>query len=236
MTPYLAVTSPEKRSGKTRLIEVLNLLVAGPLRSANASPAVLFRTIDAKGPTTLFLDEVDTVLKNGNSEMAEAVRGLLNAGFERGTPFSRMEGQGAAMKPRHFDVFCPKLIAGIGKVPETVADRAIDIRMKRKRPGEQPERFYRRQVVAAAVEPRARLAAWAAAQADALAEARPELPDELDDRAADGWEPLLAIAAAAGGDWPARARRAALALSGGPRGRRRVLRRPPARRRAGRLR
>src|SRR3990172_8120877 len=59
------------------------------------------------------------------------------------------------------------------------------------------------------------MASWAAQHLDQLREARPVLPDALDDRAADGWEPLLGIADQAGGDWPARARQAALALSTG---------------------
>ena len=40
------------------------------------------------------------------------------------------------------------------------------------------------------------------------------MPAELNDRAADAWEPVVAIADLAGGDWPSRARAAALALSG----------------------
>src|SRR5262249_27692909 len=41
----------------------------------------------------------------------------------------------------------------------------------------------------------------------------PTIPDSLNDRAADCWRPLLAIADLAGGSWPEIARQAALALS-----------------------
>jgi hypothetical protein len=44
--------------------------------------------------------------------------------------------------------------------------------------------------------------------------ARPDLPEQLNDRAADNWEPLAAIADAAGGPWPRRVREAAITLSG----------------------
>ena len=59
-SPYLAVTSPEKRSGKTRLLEVLELLVRSPIRAANVSDAALFRLL-AEKPRTLLFDEVDAI-------------------------------------------------------------------------------------------------------------------------------------------------------------------------------
>jgi hypothetical protein len=114
-----------------------------------------------------------------------------------------------------FPVFCPKAIAGIGRLPDTVQDRAIRILLQRRRPGEPIERFRWREAQEQGAPLRKALEGWAAGALPALAEARPDIPAELDDRAADGWEPLLAIADLAGGDWPHRARRAALALSAG---------------------
>src|SRR5262249_45280758 len=104
---------------------------------------------------------------------------------------------------------------GIGQPPDTVADRAVVIRMKRRTRAEPIERFRRRELVEEAEELRARLAAWAEQAEAGLEQARPLLPDELDDRAADAWEPLLAIAEAAAGAWPERTRQVAVTLSGG---------------------
>lgn len=213
-TPYLAVTSAERRSGKSRLLELVELLVPRPLLSANVSPAALFRTIAAETPT-LLLDEADATFSRNAGERAEELRGLLNAGHRRGAVVIRMVGPGASLKAERFPVFCPKALAGIGELPDTIADRSISIRMKRKSPGEEVTRYRRREVEPASSGLRARLAAWCERRLDGLAEARPMLPDALDDRAADGWEPLLAIADAAGGDWPGDARRAALVLSAG---------------------
>lgn len=213
-TPYLAVTSAEKRSGKSRVLELLALLAPKPLAAADVSAAAMFRTIADDRPT-LLLDEVDALFNRKGADKVEELRGLLNAGHRRGAEVVRMVGNGAAMKAERFPVFCAKALAGIGDLPDTVADRSILIRMKRRRPTETVERFRRREVEPPAAALRARLAAWTEPRLDALAEARPQLPDALDDRAADGWEPLLAIADAAGGEWPARALRAALALSGG---------------------
>ena len=51
---------------------------------------------------------------------------------------------------------------------------------------------------------------------DTLAVLRPDIPAELGDRAADCWEPLLAIADLAGGGWRERSRHAAVRLSATP--------------------
>src|SRR5688500_4179534 len=59
-TPFLAVTSPQKRCGKSRLLDVLELVVACPWRTVMPSEAVLFRKINAQRPT-LMLDETDAI-------------------------------------------------------------------------------------------------------------------------------------------------------------------------------
>jgi hypothetical protein len=209
-TPYLSITSAEKRSGKTRLLEVLAPIVARPWFTGRVSPAVLVRKTAHEQPS-LLLDESDAAFK-GDREYAEALRGILNAGFRRGGVTSLCVGQGASLTYEDFPVFSPKAIAGIGKLPDTIADRAVPIELRRRRRGEHVERFRRRKVEPEAVPLHSADAAWAKANLGALSEAEPELPDELDDRAQDIVEPLLAIAEAAGGEWPERARRAAVAL------------------------
>jgi uncharacterized protein DUF3631 len=201
VTPYLAIRSPEKRCGKSNLLMALGVLAARALSTANISDAALFRAINAERPTVLF-DEVDAIFGKGRGER-EDLRGLLNAGWRRGQRVYRIGGpQKTTLEP--FEVFCPKALAGIGRLPETVADRSIVIELKRKARSERVERFRIREIEKAAEPLRARVAEWAAAHIDVLTDARPELPDLLDDRAQDGWEPLLAIA-----------RHAALALSAG---------------------
>jgi hypothetical protein len=199
-TPYLAVTSAEKESGKTRLLEVFKFLVANPWFTGSVSPAVLSRKVDADHPT-LLLDESDAAFAS-DKEYAEALRGVLNTGYCSDGVFSRCVGQGAKMEPRDFSTFCPKAIAGIGKLPDTVASRAIPIRLKRAMPGERIERFRKRDVSSEAAELRQKIEDWCASNGDGLLNARPDLPDKLTDRQQDVAEPLLAIADAAGGSWP----------------------------------
>jgi hypothetical protein len=218
-TPYLNINSPEKESGKTRLIEAAKILVANPWGTENASAAALVRKIhggfEAHETITVLFDERDSQAA-GDKERAEAIRGILNSGYERGGCYSRCVGEGTGMRVVDFQTFCPKALAGIGRLTGTVASRSIPIRMKRARRG-RVARFRRRgkegrKILAEAAELKARLAAWSKANLGALADAQPEIPGALSDRQADACEPLLVIADLAGGEWPAAARSALIEL------------------------
>jgi hypothetical protein len=206
-TPYLAVTSAEKESGKTRVLDVLKTLVKNPWLTGQVSPAVLFRTVDAKQPT-LLLDESDAAF-NGDKEYAEALRGILNTGYHRGGVASRCVGKDFALKD--FSTFCPKAIAGIGRLPGTVASRSIPIRLKRAPKGT-IQKFRERDIELEAFDIRTNIERFAEAIKTTVAFARPTLPDELSDRQQDATECLVAIADLAGGDWPTRARTSLIAL------------------------
>jgi hypothetical protein len=210
-TPYLIVLSAEKASGKSRLMEVLRLVVRAPWHTASMSEAVLFRIIEQEKPT-LLMDETDAIF-GGNSERSEALRGILNAGNRRGAVASRISGENHSI--RHFNIYCPKVLAGIntGKLPDTITDRGIVINMQRRQAHEHVERFSERKAEQDTAGLRAALGEWGDSVPELLLEAEPSLPAELADRAADSWESLLAIADLAGGPWPARAREAARALN-----------------------
>lgn len=209
-TPFLAVTSPTKRCGKSRLLDVLELVVARAWRTITPTEAVLYRKIEKAAPT-LMLDETDAIFSSRNGD-TEPLRALLNAGNRRGTSVPRCVGPLQELKD--FAVFCAKVLAGIGTLPDTIMDRSIVVRMARKRPDENTERFRQRDARELAEPIRQELESWAAEAVSALELARPEIPHALNDRAEEAWEPLLAIAELAGGAWPERARLAALELSG----------------------
>jgi Protein of unknown function (DUF3631) len=209
-TPYLSICSPERRSGKSRLLDVLELLVAKPLKAAGVTEAALFRSISARSPTVL-MDEVDAIF-GPRATNHEDLRALLNAGYRRGTPVLRCVGDGSKQRVDEFDVFCAKALAGIGELPDTIADRSIRIRLNRRAKGEEIARFRQRIATEQAASLRESLEAWAAEHVDDLSRAEPALPDELDDRAQDAVEPLLAIADLASGEWPSRGRAAFVAL------------------------
>ena len=206
VSPILAVTSAEMRSGKTRTLDCLELVVPEPFRVVLPSEAVTYTVLSRRPRPTLLLDEADAIFGPRTAERYEGLRAILNSGNRIGSPVLRVKLEGRRREVEAFDVFGPKAVAGIGNLPSTVADRSIPIRLKRRGPGEVVAKFRRRIAQADAGE----LAFdWSTVT---LVTDVP-VPDELNDRAADSWEPLLAIADAAAGDWPARARLAAIALS-----------------------
>jgi hypothetical protein len=215
-TPYLHVTSPEKRSGKSRLLEVAAQLARRALQAANMTAAALYRSITDPPPAVLF-DEVQELFGRSADDDQRQLRACLNSGYRLGGATLRCVGEGAKQTVAEFPTFCPKVLAGTGSLPDMLADRAIAIQLQRRTRHEPVERFRIRRIRGEAEALRRRLAGWAQVAVPALHDADPELPEQLDDRAQDCWEPLLALAELAGGDWPKRARAAAVELAGGDR-------------------
>jgi hypothetical protein len=210
-TPYLAITSAEKQCGKSRLLEVLEAFAWNPLRTASISPSALYRAVEKWKPT-LLIDEADAAFR-GNRETIEALRGVLNAGFQRGLYAVRSVGQGTKMEPEKFSTFGAKAIAAIGEILETVGDRSIPIEMKRAVPGTVPDwQIEKLEKDIAGIK--VKLSLWASTNAGTLKKAEPErLPaPDFWDRQENISKPLRAIADAAGGDWPQAGRQAIIAL------------------------
>ncbi|MGL5823784.1 MAG: DUF3631 domain-containing protein [Nocardioides sp.] len=206
----LVIRAPEKRCGKSRLLDLVEALSHRPLMTVNASPSAVYRSIGmAKNdPPTLLLDEADTVFGKSAGEH-EDLRGLLNAGHQRGRPAIRYDA--AKQSVERIETFAMAALAGIGAMPDTIEDRALVIRMRRRAPGEFVRPYRVRRDAPALEQLRIRINAWARADLDRLAAAVPAMP--VEDRAADTWEPLIAIADHAGSHWPDAARNAALVLT-----------------------
>lgn len=205
--PRLAVVGPTKGCGKSRVLDVLHETVHQPMMTVNTSPAVVFRVI-GKNPPTLLVDEADTIFgpKAGDKE---DLRGLLNAGHQRNRPAWRISGP--EHKPTAFPPFAMVALAGIGNLPDTIMDRAVVIRMQKRKPGERITPFRSRYSLPELHALRDRLTAWLAPLRSSAAGLVPKMP--VEDRAADTWEPLVIVADLAGGHWPSRARAACLAMT-----------------------
>lgn len=211
-TPRLAVLSPGPGSGKTRLQEVLALLVPRAMFTVNASTAYLFRRlVDPETRPTILLDEADTIFGPRAAREHEDLRGFINTGHRRGAIYGRCETRGNTIVPKDYHAFAAVSLSGLDDLPDTVMSRAVVIRMRRRAPGERIEPFRARTHNPEGEPLRADLASWADEVDDAL-HLVPDMPDEITDRPADVWEPLLAVADAAGGSWPECARVAAVAL------------------------
>lgn len=206
VAPIANITAPEKRCGKSILLTALGKLAYRPLQVSNIAPAALFRTIELWSPT-LLIDEVDAFLA-----AHEDARGILNAGFIRdGATVVRCVGDDHMPTP--FNVWGAKALCGIGKIADTLADRSVPLRLRRRTPGERVENL-RHSDPGLWDNLRARLARFALDNAEAIRQARPLTITGLNDRANDAWEPLLAIADLAGEHWPKSARNAAITLHG----------------------
>lgn len=211
-TPRLAALSPEPGSGKTRLLEVLELLVPRPLHAINATPAALFRSVsDDAGSPTLLYDEIDTLF-GPKAKDNEDVRGMLNAGHRRGATALRCAVHGKTVEVEEFPAYCAVALAGLGDLPDTVLTRSVIVRMRRRAPDEHVEPFRHRVHAPEGHQLRDRLDEWARDIESKVTGAWPDMPDGIEDRNADVWEPLLAVADQAGGEWPDRARVTAVSL------------------------
>jgi hypothetical protein len=205
--PRLVIRAPEKRCGKSRLLDVTEATCHHPLITVNVSPAAVYRSIGSDDTPTLLIDEADTIFTGdgGNDD----IRGLLNAGHQRNRPALRWDPN--AHRLEEIPTFAMAALAGIGQMPDTIEDRAVVIRMRRRAPGEAVAPYRHKRDARALGELAERLAVWVGRHLTALEHAEPTMP--LEDRAADTWEPLIAVADLAGADWPERARHAAKLLT-----------------------
>ncbi len=192
-------------------MSLLQELTPNPLTASNISVSAVFRAIDECRPT-LILDEADTFLaKHGE------LRGIINSGHSRQAAFVvRVVGIGKKQTPVKFSTWAPKAIASIGMLSDTLQDRSIAIRLRRKLPSEKVQKFradhvqYLTNLCRMAVR-------WAADNMDKLRKLDTPVPTQLHDRQADNWRALFNIAKLIGGDWLTKAREAALAIEGAAR-------------------
>lgn len=211
-TPRIAFLSPEPASGKTRALEITELLVPNPVEAVNVTPAYLFRKVGHEdGRPTILYDEIDTVF-GPQAKENEEIRGLLNAGHRVGAVAGRCVVRGKIIETEEIPAYCAVAMAGLGDLPDTILTRSVIVRMRRRAAGERVEPYRRRVEAGTGHDLREQLAAWADTVRDCVADAWPEMPDGIEDRDSDVWEPLLAVADAAGGDWPERARVASVTL------------------------
>ncbi|WP_433302272.1 DUF3631 domain-containing protein [Actinoplanes sp. CA-030573] len=205
----LVIRAPEKRCGKSRLLDIVEGTCREPLITVNASTAAVYRSIGTAEPPTLLVDEADTIFGGKQAEANEELRGLLNAGHQRNRPTIRWNQ--ARNELEKIPTFAMAALAGIGQMPDTIEDRAVVIRMRRRAPGETVAPYRHRRDGPALRKLAGDLSHWLRGNLKALERAEPVMP--LEDRAADTWEPLIAVADLAGGDWPDRGRHAAETLT-----------------------
>ncbi|MBA8827102.1 hypothetical protein FHX42_004486 [Saccharopolyspora lacisalsi] len=204
--PRLVIRAPQKRCGKSRLLDVIEATCHDPFLTVNSSPSAVYRSI-TDDPPTMLVDEADTIF-GAKADGNEDLRGLLNAGHQRNRPAKRYDA--ANQRVESIPTFAMAALAGIGVMPDTIEDRAVIVRMRRRAPGETVSPYRHRRDRPALQDLSEQLTTWLRGDLEALEQAEPVMP--LEDRAADTWEPLIAVADRAGGTWSDRARTAAQVL------------------------
>jgi putative DNA primase/helicase len=196
--PMLVFSSPVKRSGKTTALEITHRLSNRAIMASSITPAAIFRIVEKYSPT-LLLDEADTVFRTSDD-----LRTLINASFTKNSAVV-FRVQGNDLEPRAFSSFCPKALALIGHLPDTIVDRSIVVPMRRKKPGEVTDRLRADRDMGFS-ELRAMLARWILDNREEILEHDPDIPSSLNDRQADIFRELLRIADTIGGCWPGQIR------------------------------
>lgn len=204
--PKLALISPEKRCGKTTTMEVASSMARDSLLVSNMSAASIYR-MSEQGQPTLFIDEADTFLKNGDAE----INGLINSSHTKSAAkVSRCVGDNHETKV--FSTWMPMVLASIGDLADTLMDRSIVINLRRKKSHEQTAE------VPVDLQDlnkplRQSIAAWLETNKTIIKGQAVVLPEVGNDRAGDNWRPLFKVAEVLGEPWRSRCERAYLALT-----------------------
>jgi hypothetical protein len=206
-TPRIAFLSPEPGSGKSRAPEVTEPLVPRPVHAVNTTPAYLFRKVsDPDGAPTILYDEIDTVF-GPKAKDNEDIRGMINAGHRNGATAGRCVIRGKEVFTEELPAYCAVALAGLDDLPDTIMSRSVVVRMRRRAADERVEPWRQRVNGPQAQKLYTRLAKWSITARESLVgDFWPEMPQGVDDRDADVWEALLAVADLAGKGWAKAAR------------------------------
>lgn len=200
-TPRLAILSMKPASGKSRVLRTTGLLCARPKTMTNFTDALLARMAGKR--QTLLLDETDTIFRT--SQSAPKMQAVINDGFQAEGTNDKCAGSTEVVET---SIFCPMALAGLRDFPPAVMTRSIVIRMEARRPEQRIGQFYSRLHVPLGKAIGDALGSWVKANAGELGEAWPDLPDDMEDREADCWSALFAVADVAGEEWPRKIREA----------------------------
>lgn len=211
-TPRLALLSPEKQSGKTRLLECIDLVAYNSIHTASTSSSALFRTI-GNGTCTILMDEADSYLGYKTRDKHEDLRSLVNTGHRKSGVVMRTEKTSQGQEPKRWNTYAPIALAGIGDLPDTIMDRSVIIAMKRRASTERVKPFRQKEAEQEAEPIVKQLEEIQRTLFEALQTYHPELPPGIEDRPADVWEPLIMIGDVAGYGWEEAVRDAAVKLN-----------------------
>ena len=210
VTPYLHIRSRHKQSGKTLCLHLLSLLCNRPAPTTGFTAATLTHRINTLAVPTFLLDECQATFGSRSRSKNPVLRAILANGFERGFGYSD--------RIHERNIFSPKAFAGIGQLPEPLADRSIPVILESLPAKHKLQRFHPARAAGEAEPLFQNLQRWSEENSSRLneAEAAPytcaDFPPGLSPRRQDIIEPLLHIADLLAGNWPSLSRQALMAI------------------------
>jgi len=197
--PRLLAISPERRCGKTTMLEVVAALCRNSIQASNLTSATISRIKTIVGDPTLLIDEADTFIKNADGD----IKGLINSGHTK-SGAQVLKCAGDSHTPQVFDTWHPMAIASIGALEDTIMDRSIIINLRRKRPSESIQRIPI-ELSEEWLDWRSKTLRWFMDNAAAFNDSNQiEPPFRGNDRAIDNWIPLFTLAKAIDETWYSR--------------------------------
>jgi hypothetical protein len=204
---YAFFHSQFKRSGKTRVLEIIGHLAFEATSPLNAPTTAAIRDIASEG-RTLQLDTLER-WRGKSPEAFSAAMELLDAGFRQRGTVAKMVPSDDGFRRVQYPVYAPYSMAAIDRdsLSDTALDRAFVIEMHRKAARIKTRSYHYHKVERGCQPIRSNLYLWAfghAARVATVYESK-DLQASLDrlglhDRAADIWKPILAIAGVLGID------------------------------------
>ncbi len=205
--PRLFLTSAGGGSGKSWMARLIAKLCPNGKMLVEVNKPNLVRLIEEQA--TVVVSEMDVLV--GSGKRSQWFTGIANASYEPDQATSRVQNA----KRVEIPLMCPMILDGLetvitstGVELRTLVSRCILIRVKRAPDGYRAPRFDQaaREVFKLGSQ---KLGAWMTqAVAEGIGNYVPEVPEGFGNRPAALWEPLLAVADWAGGNWPKRARQA----------------------------
>lgn len=192
--PKLTLISPERRCGKTTALEVIDALCRDPMMISNTSAAVIYRCTEEHQPT-LLIDEADTFIKNGTSDLI----GIINSGHTK-SGSNTLRCVGDDNKTKRFSTWMPMVLASIGSLKDTIMDRSLVINLRRKKANEPVDRLPSN--LKETLKPyREQIARWCLDNQSQVHVSTIEPPSIGNDRAQDNWVPAFIVADLSGPNW-----------------------------------
>jgi hypothetical protein len=214
-TPRLFLCSTGPASGKSTALQMLELLSGRGKRIADPTAPAMLALIDQERATVL-IDELDTLMGNGAG--GRSTRTVMLEGYSEGGFVAR----GSSVSPggtRMVSCFAPMAFAGMRQnfisnpKLDALRTRTIMLLCKPRTSGQPVESYRRRLHQGQARALNAALVKWGSRHSNTMADCWPEPPEGIEDRAAELWEPLLAVGEVVGGVWLERARAACRVLA-----------------------